>query len=380
MKLIFPYVLTLSSFLLSFLTFTACLDDDSLEQPDSLEGSFEACWQAIDQHYCFFDEKGVDWDSVHDHYKPLFRDSIKTQLQLFTLLDEMLDNLRDGHVNLFTPFNTARYWGWYEGYPDNFDANLLEHYYLGTKYWLTCGIRYGMFGSDSIAYMRYSSFDSAIGNTNLDYIFAVLHNGLGLIIDIRDNGGGALTNAETLAQRFVSRKTLYGYIQHKTGVGHNDFSSPEPLYLEPPTDRILWDASERPVVLLTNRHCYSAANNFVQIMNALDGSPKPDSLGVEHPLIIKTCGDRTGGGAGLPFESVLPNGWTLRFSACPMLDPQRHSTESGIDPSPGLRVDMDSTSMIEHHRDDIIEAARTFILENTRAPRAKKEENKEKLK
>jgi len=283
----------------------------------------------------------------------------------------MMDHLRDGHVNLYAPFNTARNWSWYEQYPDNFDSNLLDKYYIGTKFWIACGFQYGVFGRDSIAYIRYASFDASFGDTNLDYILSLLRNANGLIIDIRDNGGGALTNASSLASRFAGQKTLYGYMRHKTGTGHREFSSPEPLYVEPPTDRFCWNAARRPVVVLTNRHCYSSANQFVQIMKSLDGVMTADSLSLQKPAMIKVCGDRTGGGSGMPFESVLPNGWVLRFSACPITDAQDLSTESGIDPSPGLRVDMDSTSMIELHRDDIIEAARAYILQNTFATRAK---------
>lgn len=365
--------------LLSALLLTACLDDDSLEQSDDLQSTFEACWQTLDQRYCFFDQKGVDWQGVHDKYAPLFRDSIQSQFQLFAVLDEMLDTLRDGHVNVYTPFNVARYWRWFEDYPINYDANLITAYYTGTNYWIASGLQFGMFKRDTIAYVRYSSFESSIGNTNLDYMLALIRNANGMILDIRNNGGGSLTNAVTLAERFATERTLYGYMQHKTGPGHNDFSRPEALYLEPAPDRYLWDASSRPVVVLTNRHCYSAANNFVQLMQALDGSLTTDTLGQQHPKLIKVCGDRTGGGSGMPFESVLPNGWTLRFSACPMLDANGQSTEEGIDPSPGLKVDMDSTSMIEKHRDDIIEAARAYILKNTRAPR-KEPENEEKSK
>lgn len=353
--------------------FSSCLDDDSLEQTDDLEGSFEACWQTLDQRYCFFGEKGVDWQGVHDLYAPLFRDSIKTQFQLFSVLDQMLDTLRDGHINVYAPFNVARYWKWYEDYPINYDANLISTYYMGSNYWIASGMMYGMFGKDTIAYVRYSSFDSSIGSTNLDYMLALLRNANGLIIDIRNNGGGALSNATKLAERFTPQRTLYGYVRHKTGTGHADFSAPEPLYLEPSTDNVGWDASTRPVVILTNRHCYSSANHFVQAMRAIDGIMVTDTLGQQHPSIIKQCGDRTGGGSGLPFESVLPNGWTIRFSACPMSDVNDCSTESGIDPSEGLRVDMDSINAYENHRDDIIESARAYILKNTRAPRKKYE-------
>ena len=349
--------------------FTACLDDDQLEQDDSLRGNFEAFWQTLDEHYCFFDEKGVDWDGVHRKYAPLFNDSIKTQFELFNVLDEMVDTLRDGHINVYAPFNIARYWLWYEDYPANYDDNLVREYYLGTNYWYTAGMQYVMYRRYSVAYVRYSSFNSAIGATNLDYILALIRNANGMIIDIRNNGGGSLTNAVTLAERFATEKTLSGYIRHKTGPGHNDFSKPEPLYVEPADDRMMCDASVRPVVILTKRHCFSAANNFVQLMRTLDGTMTPDSLGILFPKMIKICGDRTGGGSGLPFESVLPNGWSIRFSACPMTDPEGRSTESGIDPSPSLKVDMDSVSAFQNHRDDIIEAARQYIIQNTRAPR-----------
>ena len=357
---------------------TSCLDDDSMEYEDSLEGTFEACWQTLDQHYCFFTEKGVDWQGVYNKYKPLFRDSIKNQLQLFNLLDEMMDTLRDGHVNLYTPFNVGRYWSWYEDYQTNYEENLVRQYYLGKNFWIASGLQFGVFGRDSVAYIRYSSFDSSVGATNLDYALVLLRNANGLIIDIRNNGGGSLTNVTTIAERFATERTLYAHMQHKTGPGHDDFSSPQPLYLYPTSDRVTWDASVRPVVILTNRHCYSAANNFVQAMLSLDGTPTIDSLGVAYPKMIKQCGDRTGGGSGLPFESVLPNGWSIRFSACPMTDAQGRSTEAGIDPTPYLRIDMDSVSTFEKHRDNIIECARTYIINNTRAPR-KIEENEEKM-
>ena len=105
---------------------TACLDDDQLEQDDSLRGNFEAFWQTLDEHYCFFEEKGVNWEGVHRKYAPLFKDSIKTQFELFNVLDEMVDTLRDGHINVYTPFNIARYWSWYEDYPTNYDDNLIR--------------------------------------------------------------------------------------------------------------------------------------------------------------------------------------------------------------------------------------------------------------
>ena len=346
---------------------TSCLDKEEEIKGESYLDVFESCWRTMDERYCFFAEKGIDWDKVYRAYYPLARDSVKNSQQLLGLLDHMLATLRDGHVNVYAPFNVARYWKWYEDYPANYDANLVQQYYLKTNYWIAGSFQFAMLKEDSVAYVRYSSFANSVGATNLDYTLMATRNAKGMIIDIRDNGGGNLTNATQIAERFCTEKTLSGYIQHKTGKGHNDFSRPEPLYLDPsPENRASWDASTQPVVVLTNRHTFSAANNFVQLMKELDGSLTTDSVGQQHPKMIKICGDRTGGGGGMPFESVLPNGWSLRFSACPITDARGASTESGIDPSPGLKVDMDSLSAFNDHRDDIIEAARAYIVKHTR--------------
>ena len=61
----------------------------------------------------------------------------------------------------------------------------------------------------------------------------------------------------------------------------------------------------------------------------------------------------------MPFATVLPSGWTLRFSACPIYDHKMKSIEDGIDPT--TFVYMDSIQMYQNHVDDIIEAARSYI-------------------
>ena len=163
-----------------------------------------------------------------------------------------------------------------------------------------------------------------------------------MIFDIRNNGGGLLSNSERIASRFADQKRLTGYIQHKTGKGHDDFSEPYPVYVEP-SERVRW---LRPVVVLTNRQCYSAANDFVQRMR-------------EMPYAV-IMGDRTGGGSGMPFNSELPNGWSIRFSASPLLDKNYEPLEFGIDPD--IRVDMTEEDM-EKGLDTIIERAIQYIDE-----------------
>lgn len=83
-------------------------------------------------------------------------------------------------------------------------------------------MKYKIF-DNNIGYIRYESFSSGVGDGNLDEILVYLATCNGLIIDVRDNGGGNLTNSSRIAARFTNSKILTGFIQHKTGTGHSDF-------------------------------------------------------------------------------------------------------------------------------------------------------------
>ncbi|MBP5715015.1 MAG: S41 family peptidase [Prevotella sp.] len=321
--------------------FTSCIDED--EHDNTPQGNFEALWKIVDEHYCFFDYKqheyGLDWNAVYNKYNVRAKENLNRE-QLFEVLTDMLAELKDGHVNLSTAFDYGRYWSWYEDYPANF-SDTLQRIYLDTDYRIAANIQYTIL-DDNIGYVYCGSFQNGFGEGNLDEVIQHLILCNGLILDIRNNGGGNLTYAEKLAARFCHEKTLVGYLQHKTGKGHNDFSEMKEQYIEP-SSNLRW---QKPVVVLTNRHVFSAANEFVKYMKCF---PQ-----------VKVVGDRTGGGAGLPFSSTLPNGWTVRFSACPMYDRQRQQTEFGIEPDyPVSQKDADFAD----GKDTLIEFARKLLVE-----------------
>jgi hypothetical protein len=297
----------------------------SIEEWDNdSRGNFEALWTILDENYCFFKEKGVNWDSIHTVYQSRIVDNM-TNTQLFEVCADMLNELKDGHTNLSAAFSSSYYRKWWSDYPQNYDERIVQENYLNFNY-RQVGATYYAILPENIGYMRYPSFSSAIGESNLDYILGYFITCDGLIIDIRDNGGGSMTNVEKLVGRFITEKTLAGYFVHKTGPGHDDFSEPYPYYYEPQGGTsIIWS---KPVVILTNRSTFSAANNFVSIMQYL---PQ-----------CKIVGARTGGGSGMPYSSELPCGWSVRFSACSVLDAYKQTTEAGINPSVGCNVNMAS--------------------------------------
>lgn len=323
---------------LSLVLFNSCFYEQHFE--DTKAGNFEALWTIMDEHYCFFEYKNVDWDSIYYVYKPRVFENMPNE-SFFDLMGDMLAEVKDGHVNLYASHDIARYWDWFENYPQNFDENIQRNY-LKTDYQIASGLKYKVL-PDNVGYIYYESFMSAIGEGNLDQVISKLSVCHGIIIDVRNNGGGSLSNVEVLASRFFNDKTLVSYIMHKTGKKHNDFSTPYARYIEP-SKRLRY---QKDVVVLTNRSSYSATNDFVNTMR--------------YAPNVTIIGDKTGGGSGLPFSSELPNGWSVRFSASPMLNAEKEHTEFGIDPD--VSVDMDISDM-QYGIDTMIEKAREYLLRN----------------
>lgn len=260
-----------------------------------------------------------------------------TDKQLFEVLSNMTYELRDGHVNLSAAHNVSRYGRWFDDYPMN-QSDSLERRYLGRsdEYQQTSGLKYRIL-PDNVGYIRCASFDYAFGSGNLHEIMSYLSTCTMLIVDVRSNGGGMLTSAEKLASLFINDEIIGGYMCHKTGSTHNAFSTPEAIRIKP-FEGLRW---QRKVAVLTNRRTYSAANSFVMFLKGLPN--------------VTIVGDRTGGGAGMPFNAELPNGWGIRFSACPMYDRQMQLTEMGIDPD--MKVDITDEDY-QRGVDTIIETAK----------------------
>ena len=75
--------ISLASFILS-----SCHHIDEWE--DSAHGNFDALWTILDEHYCFFDEKEIDWDEIGEKYRARIVPGITDQ-ELFALCAEMID-------------------------------------------------------------------------------------------------------------------------------------------------------------------------------------------------------------------------------------------------------------------------------------------------
>jgi hypothetical protein len=272
------------------LLWPACLKE---EQHTSSEALFQEMWETFDRQYAYFELRGVDWQAVYDQYKP--RASKASPEELRGLLCEMIATLEDGHVNLYSPEGSCGY-DFTKGAPVNSPVHAIDYTVDYTE--LNEALHYARLKDKPIiGYLRISSFSGERGLFRaIDQVLEELQGAEALIIDLRDNGGGSDANSEVIASRFATRTTHYRRFRYRNGPEHDDFTPWIDDYITP-AGPIRYD---KPVVLLTNRRCFSTTEDFVLAMKAFDG--------------VQTVGDTTGGGFGNPIFRELSNGWVYRLS------------------------------------------------------------------
>lgn len=271
---------------------------------------FNDLWQTLDKNYALFSLKGINWDSVHAANKSNFSGNLNDG-QLFTALIKPLEVLKDGHVTLISPDKIYTYENFHTAYLDNFNLNNVKKAYLKNSYKEIGPIIYKVDGN--IGYLYYSSFAQDLSDVEIENIFTELSTTKGLIIDVRNNSGGKSSNVERLFGRFINARKLVRYEVKKKGPGHNDFYDKEPVYFLPTGNYF-----DKPMVLLTNRSCFSACNDFAMYMSYLPN--------------VTIVGDRTGGGGSIPADYLLANGWKLQYSSTVTLSPDNVPIENGIQP------------------------------------------------
>ena len=283
-------ILAILPFLLSC---EAALFEEDLATTDPY-ANFEYLWKECNEKYAYFELKNIDWDLMKTEYSARLYDEM-TQDSLFNVLGSMLTELRDDHTNLISNFNVSFFRTEYLG-QDNFYGRLIEDNYLNQRYYISGPFAHDFLDNGEIGYVRFASFPGTVDDTNLDFVLGRYKDTKGLILDLRENGGGSVADVFKILSRFVEEKTLTNYSRIKNGPGRNDFSEAEPVYVSPSTSiRYL-----NSVIMLTDRGTYSAGSFTALATKAL-------------PNII-LMGDTTGGGLGLPNGGQLPNGWTYRFS------------------------------------------------------------------
>ncbi|MDQ3290453.1 MAG: S41 family peptidase [Bacteroidota bacterium] len=330
-----------------FLVFTLNSCEEVLvgpESPNNPEENFEKLWQEFDRLYGSFEVKKIDWNAAYQQYRPLVK-STTSDAELFSIMVNMLTPLDDNHVFL-RPLRTT-------GLPpfsggilgrktfEDFDKSVAERYLTQRK-------TYG----DAIVYGKLSA---KIGYINLlhfenDYIFYVnalenildeLRDTKGIIIEMRENGGGEDRVSQHIANRFASEKHLSFTSRLRNGPKHSDFGPTLKFYTEPKGSYQF----TKPVVVLTRRATFSSGETFV--------------LAMKQNKNVTIVGDSTGGAIPDAMRRELPNGWVYRVPIADVRGPKGESYE-GIGIAPDILI-KNKKSELDAGKDAALEKAMEII-------------------
>jgi C-terminal processing protease CtpA/Prc len=325
--------------LFAALAFSSC--EKALFGPDKASGNpfdnFDYLWGEIDAKYSYFQLKDIDWDLIREEYRAQISEDMSEDA-LFEVLGAMMNELKDDHSNLVSPFNISRYNVALRN-KKNYYQRTLEEFYLPNAR-ITGAFVHDFLADGQVAYWRYSSFMNPVDDTALDYLIQHYSQTKGLILDLRENGGGAVVNIPMILQRFAPERRLAAYSITRNGPGRNDFSERREFYI----NETKFEKYTQPVLVLIDRGSYSATTFFALLTKAFDN--------------ITLVGDTTGGGGGLPNGGQLPNGWFYRFSVSQILDLQGNNfAEQGVPAD--IPASFDESDLT---KDEILELALDRLL------------------
>ena len=339
--------------ILSLLVFTlvlgACDEVETYSEVDNgFERNFDVAWNLINENYCFLGYKNIDWDKVYTEYKPRV-EKAKDEYEFFDIMSDLVDILRDGHSAIISNFD--RHGSDYaieengEPSPDDYISGDVVESYLTKKRVSKNRFAYGFVERDGhkFAYIGYFDFTVKLDNPDLEYIAKYVDEAEGIILDIRNNPGGAGIYGIDLAGHFFQEKTLVGYSAKKNGHGYEDFTEPYKIEVEPDAE---YDWSQKPTMLLTNRSVYSTANLFTSIVKLAPN--------------VTQVGGRSGGGGGLPETYYLPNGWALVFPSNVLFDINMQHIENGIEPDVEVHISREDEY---NDKDTILEKAIELLMQ-----------------
>ncbi len=130
---------------------------------DTPRSNFQILWENFDRYYALFEFKNINWNALYAVYSPQVTERTDDRA-LFDVMSAMLAHLKDGHVDLTTPF---AYFNSANRKPlKTLDMALVKREYLNSGF-QTAGngnFTYGQMSAE-IGYIHIASFSSRTGRS-----------------------------------------------------------------------------------------------------------------------------------------------------------------------------------------------------------------------
>jgi hypothetical protein len=233
----------------------------------------ESAWTTVNNVYPFLQFKKINWDSLHTLYRKRVEQSRGDDI--FFILSDLLAELKDGHVALLSrgggnpviPYQTPRQMKGRLLYSSEVVRNYLPLTLTGEG-----NMEFGL-TTDNIGYLYIAAFKEGPWAYDIDNVLERLKNAKGLIVDVRNNGGGTTDAANIILGRFIEYQMATPvFYRYGVKMGQGTVPARGPFQ---------W---KKPTVVLINGGSFSTAEIFPEMMKQLPS--------------VTAIGDTTGGGGG----------------------------------------------------------------------------------
>jgi Peptidase family S41/Tricorn protease C1 domain len=239
---------------------------------------FDTVWKAFDREYAMFVVKPeVDWTKLRDEFRDRVPEA-KSNFKLGELLAEMLAHLKDLHVavrvdGLDVPVYQRK---------RPLNANRLALTKLLGPVTAAGHDLWWCVTDDDVGYLAIDRLTDHDLPQTFSELLEKMGRTRGLILDLRDNGGGSEPLGLEIAGSFLDRAHIYARSQYRNGPRHTDLTAPQSRLCGPKDP---WHYVA-PVVVLQGQRTMSSAEGLVLML-------------CQCPQVT-TMGDRTAGSSGNP--------------------------------------------------------------------------------
>jgi carboxyl-terminal processing protease len=298
------------------------------------ETNFNYFMQQMDENYSGKDVRTVNWDSL----SRIYRSKINAQssnTDLINAMSALMLPFGDLHLNFNTIPNRFYNPALFTFFPDfnnlpNVINNAAFEKSLKSPLKAYKSLFFYAKTSENIGYVNIKTFsDDNFKQADFEYFNTILEelkDTKGLVLDVRQNGGGSENFAQIVAGRLVANAQTYKYTRIKIGRSKTDYTDFLPSTLSPSGS---WQYT-KPIVVLTNAYAYSTAINLVMMLRT--------------QTHVTTMGTPTGDGVAGGISREMPNGWRLQIPSGLAFLPDKTAVEGsgGIKPKVEATISEDN--------------------------------------